>query len=158
MDIGTLMDNLKKYRWGIVVLALGLLLMAIPGQQEEKAAVEPQPPAAQESLQESLSQLLSRLEGAGKVQVLLTESVGTETVYQTDDGLSDDSRKKDTVLITGADRAQTGLVRQINPPQYLGAVVLSQGADSAKVRLSIVEAVKSATGLGSDRITVLKMK
>ena len=55
-------------------------------------------------------------------------------------------------------RKQTGLVQQVNPPTYLGAVIVCQGADSASVRLAIVEAVGSVTGLSTDKITVLKMK
>lgn len=39
-----------------------------------------------------------------------------------------------------------------------GAVILCQGADAAEVRLHIVEAVSAFTGLGSNRILVLKMK
>jgi len=41
---------------------------------------------------------------------------------------------------------------------YRGAVVVCQGGDNASVRLAVVEAVSNATGLTSDRITVLKMK
>ena len=55
-------------------------------------------------------------------------------------------------------RNETGLIRQIIPPVYRGAVVLCQGAENANIRLQIVEAVKSVTGLSSDHITVLKMK
>lgn len=39
-----------------------------------------------------------------------------------------------------------------------GAAIVCEGADDAKVRLAIVEAVKAYTGLGSDKITVLKME
>jgi len=49
-------------------------------------------------------------------------------------------------------------VQQVNPPTYLGAVIVCQGADSASVRLAIVSAVGSVTGLSTDKITVLKMK
>jgi stage III sporulation protein AG len=43
-------------------------------------------------------------------------------------------------------------------PQYLGAIVVCQGADRSDVRLAIVEAVSALTGLGADKISVLKMK
>ena len=43
-------------------------------------------------------------------------------------------------------------------PVYKGAVVVCEGADHASVKLNIVQAVSSLTGLGSDKITVLKMK
>ena len=65
---------------------------------------------------------------------------------------------EDTVIITGSDRSQQGLICQQIPPQYLGAVIVCQGADKAAVRLALVEAVSDATGLSTDAITVLKMK
>jgi len=40
----------------------------------------------------------------------------------------------------------------------VGAVVVCQGADLAQVRLAVTNAVSSYTGLGCDKITVLKMK
>lgn len=150
----------KKYGIAAAVLLLGLLLMTLPNQEETAA---PEVPAVQEqTLEDSLGDLLSRLEGAGKVEVLLTEAAGAETVFQTDadtsQGEDTQDKRVETVIITGEDRAQTGLVRQVNPPKYLGAVVLCQGGADARVRLQIVEAVMSVTGLRSDRITVLKMK
>jgi hypothetical protein len=39
-----------------------------------------------------------------------------------------------------------------------GVVVVCEGADSPQVRLDVINAVMSYSGLGSDRITVLKMK
>lgn len=41
---------------------------------------------------------------------------------------------------------------------FTGAIVLCQGADHPEVRLKIVEAVAAFTGLGSNRIMVMKMK
>lgn len=39
-----------------------------------------------------------------------------------------------------------------------GAVVVCAGAESARVRLAVINAVSAYTGLGSDKITVMKMK
>lgn len=39
-----------------------------------------------------------------------------------------------------------------------GAVVLCSGADNSAVRLCVTNAVSAYTGLGSDKITVIKMK
>ena len=50
------------------------------------------------------------------------------------------------------------LTREVTYTVYQGAVVACQGADSAQVRLEIVRAVASLTGLGSDKITVIKLK
>lgn len=38
-----------------------------------------------------------------------------------------------------------------------GVVVVCQGADNAKVKLEIINAVSSYTGYSSDKITILKM-
>lgn len=152
----------KKYRYVLIVLAAGLFLMALPTQESPQPQTQPVAEQTEPQLQETLAQLLSHLEGAGKVEVLLTQSKGPQTLYQTDEdstvseGTTDTHRE--TVLVTGTDRGEAGLIRQVNPPTYQGAIVLCQGADKANIRLSIVEAVMSATGLRSDCITVLKMK
>ena len=153
---------LRKYRYVLLILLVGIVLMCLPGGEEpEQERVPPEqtdgmsvPPDPEERLR----QILSQIEGAGKVEVLLTPLAGEETVYQTDEDLSANGDRMETVIITDAQRAQQGLVKQVNPPVYLGAVVVCQGADRATVRLAIVEAVANATGLGADQISVLKMK
>lgn len=150
------LELLKKYRYVLLVILAGILLMNLPEGQAQAPDQIPESTEGETSLtlEESLSRLLSGMEGAGQVQVLLTQARGEEILYQTDS--RDD--QQDTVLIREDGRAETGLIRQRNPPVYLGAVILCQGADSAGVRLAIVEAVMGVTGLSSDKITVLKMK
>ena len=121
----------------------------VPEQEEISLACD---------LEQSLEILLSELAGAGRVRVLLTEQQGAQTVYQTDDVITESEHRKDTVLVTDDHRSESGLIQQVRSPVYRGAVVLCQGAGNAQVRLAVVEAVKCATGLSSDHITVLKMK
>ena len=152
-------ELVKKYRYVLLVVLAGLFLMALPDGKNAKAAPEP---AAEtepsQNLQTDLEEILSQIQGAGRVRVLLTQREGEQTVYQTDEDSTSSGVRSDTVLLSGADRSQTGLVQQINPPVYLGAVIVCQGADSASVRLAIVSAVGSVTGLSADKITVLKLK
>lgn len=151
-------EAFEKYRLFVLLLLAGVLLLSFPGKQESQSQ-NPEPVETAESdLADDLSRLLSQMEGAGKVRVLLTEAVGAETLYQTDENSSSDALRLETVVVTDAARVQSGLIRQRNPPRYQGAVVLCQGAGSAAVRLAIVEAVADAAGLGYDKITVLKMK
>lgn len=151
---------LKKYRYVLIILLAGILLMVIPTEKTE--AVQPVTQSREQPLQESLAQILSKVSGAGKVEVLLTEATGKETVYQLDESTETRSDSRDirteTVILSGSGREEAGLVRQVRAPTYLGAVIVCQGADSAAVRLAIVEAVKSATGLSANCISVLKMK
>lgn len=131
-------------------------------QEQETTLPATEETVVKETLQDQLSALLSQVSGAGKVKVLLTEATGEKTHYQenTDTSTSEQSQtvQKDTVLVTNSSRDQIGLISQIDPPTYQGAIILCQGADQSTVRLAITEAVANATGLGYNRITVLKMK
>jgi stage III sporulation protein AG len=40
----------------------------------------------------------------------------------------------------------------------MGAIVVCQGGDQPTVRLAILDAVSKVTGLGADKISILKMK
>ncbi len=155
---------LKKYRYAIAVLVLGVILMLLPtgkGRQTQKAEPTPAATVGEESLDSRLEAILSQIQGAGKVRVMLSVAQGEKTVYQTNGdvtGGETGTSRTDTVIITDGQRTQSGLIQQILPPTYLGAIVVCQGADSPAVRLAIVEAVSGITGLGTDRISVLKMK
>lgn len=155
---------LKKYRYALLVLFIGLILMCLPeGDREVDApAIATNTTEPSTTLEQRLEDILSQIEGAGKVKVLLTQQTGERFTYQTDEDTARDtdstSYRSDTVIITDADRAQQGLIQQVDPPIYLGAVVVCQGGDRASVRLAIVEAVTNATGLGADKVSVLKMK
>ena len=156
-------EPMRKYGIAVLVLLAGLFLMLLPSGGE----AQPQPVAEQNQqevpdLQTQLETILSRVEGAGKVKVLLTQSISERTVYQTDDMVDtselSQSVRKEVVILTDPSRGQNGLVQQVIAPVYLGAIVLCQGADRPAVKLAIIEAVANATGLGTHNISVLKMK
>lgn len=160
---GKLKELFGKYKYVLLILALGIILMSLPEKdsqpvQQETVVTQSDPATKAEELEDILSQIA----GVGKVKVLLTEAYGAETVYQTDTDRSSttdsESVRVETVIITDSGREEQGLVRTVTPPVYLGAIIVCQGGDQPSVRLSIVEAVSNVTGIGSDRITVLKMK
>ena len=161
MDIATLRHKatewIGKYKFVILILLVGIGLMLIPSGTKEKEPVSSDTEHAvqQVSLAEELEGILTNIQGAGRVQVMLTVRSGEQTVYQTDTPATD---RQDTVIVTDEDRAQGGLIQQIIAPTYRGAIILCQGADSASVCLAITEAVSKVTGLDSSQISVLKMK
>ena len=166
MDIKTMQGKLTtflgKYKYVLLVLAVGIILMLIPSQREEKTQQETEKPQLQQTdISDRLSEILMKIDGAGKVEVMLTLSQGEQTLYQQNESVSggeSENYDRDTVIITDENRGQSGLIQQVNPPKYQGAIIVCQGADRAGVRLSIIEAVSKVTGLGTDRISVLKMK
>jgi stage III sporulation protein AG len=128
--------------------------MLLPGESTPKQEQPRQIQETEADFATELAEILSKIKGAGKVEVMLTTAQGQETCYQTDSRGEDQS----TVTITDSARNETGLIRQVNPPTYLGAIIVCQGGDDPGVRLAIVESVAKVTGLGADRISVMKMK
>ena len=147
---------IKKYQYVLLVVLIGVFLMLLPQKTDPEKIQSPQEIPAAPDLESELAAILTHISGVGKAEVLLTEASGSNTIYQMDTGQNQSNL--DTVVIMDGNREEAGLVKQILPPVYRGAIVVCQGADSAGVRLSVVEAVKSVTGLSSDCITVLKMK
>lgn len=159
------LSAIKQYRYALLVLAVGLFLMLLPDFKHssmEQNQVVAEQADSEPTLEMRLSQMLSNVDGAGAVQVMLTVTSGEEVVYQTDNNSSyhtdTNTVNESTVIVTDADRNQTGLIRQRIPAVYRGAIVVCQGADNPRVHLAIVEAVSKITGIGSNQISVLKMK
>ena len=155
-----LVKLLNKYKYALLVVCIGLVLMWIPGRGSESVSQsEPIPTVAVKAdMAAEMEEILSTIQGAGTVKVLLSEVRGEKIVYQTDTSGSGECLRVETVILTDSQRGQSGLMQTVLAPQYLGAIVVCQGADRADVRLAIVEAVSALTGLGADKISVLKMK
>lgn len=156
---------IQKYKFIALIIIAGLVLMWLPTGDKETNTIKSDDMtdiSKAISFEEELEETLNQIKGAGKVKVMLTVAQGEETVYQTNNTLSinNDTTKEDmdTVTIADADRNQNGLIKQTNPPIYMGAIIICQGADDPTVRLAITDAVAKITGLKTNSISVLKMK
>lgn len=167
MDIGKWTEKVPKwfhrYRYLIVILLVGLVLLTLPGKEnEEQIQIVQTTNTQQPDTAQQLAQILSQIEGVGKVKVMLTVSEGETVLYHNDENISTgdgtSSVRHETIIINDSDRNQQALVKQVLPPKYLGAVVVCQGASIPTVKWAVVEAVSKATGLGADQISVFEMK
>lgn len=156
--------KLQKYKYVGIVVVIGIVLMLLPNlsSEEKKSDVVPETTEQTISLQQELEQILSQISGAGQVRIMLNEQVGEERIYQYNEDItvsdSSTSTKNSIVTVADADRNENGLIKKINSPIYRGAIVLCQGAENPAVKLAVSEAVSKITGLGLDKIIVLKMK
>lgn len=161
-------EKLKKLRLPALILLIGLALLSLPAerQEAEAAKTQEQPAARQTTLSQELEELLSQVEGAGRVRVMLTVEEGEYTVLQTDlvteqrfsESGGEESRREETVFLDAGSARSEAIPVQICGPVYRGAVVVAEGADRASVRLDLVSAVMRVTGLNADEIAVIKMK
>lgn len=152
----------NKYKYILIILLTGVILLLTPDKQEMIQMDAEEQIQTNVDLQEALTDILKKVEGAGDVAVLLTEKRGEEILYQVDEdhtsGANTDTVTRKTLIVSDESRADRGLIRQINPPILQGAVIVCQGANDPKVKLAVVDAVMQATGLPSSKICVLKMK
>ena len=167
------MDKYKKLfknKYVLLLIAAGLVLMLLSkgdsGDEKNTAVSElTETGFSVEELEERIANALSKIEGAGKVRVVLTVRSSTEQVIAADtessEKLNGDEIESEnsvqTVIIDAGDGESPVTLKYIYP-EFQGALIIAQGADSTSVRLALTEAVASLTGIGTDRITVTKMQ
>lgn len=173
MDINAwkeqLLTRLGKYRYVLLVILAGVVLLLLPLAGEKR---ETQPPAAVQSsvvdsfdtgaMERRLEDALSQVEGAGRVTVVLSVQAGPRQIWardsRTEERAEERSREESTVVLSrGSGMEETVPVQQISP-QFRGALVVCSGGGDPAVRLSLVEAVSALTGLGSDKISICRGK
>ncbi len=154
---------IKKYKYVALVLLLGVGLLLIPSGESEAPVTETENTDEKyiQQVQTQLCEMLGQIEGAGKVRLMLTPKYSSRTEYHTDvqtDREADSvSEERKTVILSTGSAYDKAAVSAVCYPQFLGALVICQGADDPAVKLDILNAVSALTGLGTDRITVVKM-
>lgn len=160
-----LLKFLGQYKFVLIVIAAGIVLLMLPGgtEQANSSSTENRMNGEEsfsvEELENRLSEVLSKVDGAGRVSVVLTVQTGMERVLATDTTASqtEDEREleEQTVIISTNGGEEAVLVKQ-RYPTFQGALVVCEGGDDPNVRLQLTQAVAVLTGLGADRITVCK--
>lgn len=143
-------QKLKDFRYPLLILLSGILLLMIPGKTSAEPEPEPVPELSAESEQQRLETILEQIDGVGAASVLLSYRTSSETEY-----LSDEDG---TVILSAGSGTQTAVVRRTIQPAYQGAVVVCSGGGDAAVKLRVVEAVSKFTGLGAGAISVFPLR
>ena len=156
---------LRSYKYVLLVAAAGILCLLWPSRSSQEAAV---PSAAEtmdlERVQAEMEEILGTIQGVGQLRLMLTVDAGAQRELAGDTSLSysgsttapeEYSRSAQTVVVSGGGEEAVVVTREIYP-QFRGALVVCQGADDPAVRLAVIEAISALTGLGSDRVCVIR--
>lgn len=153
---------LGRYQTIILVLAAGVALMLLPtgGQKDEPQLQEQSAGAVDgfdlEDFESRLSDALSRIDGAGETQVVLTLKSGSRKILAQDVERDGERTVTSAVTVGKGSSAQEVVQLQTLSPQFQGALVVCPGGNDPEVRLRLMQAVAALTGLGSDKISICK--
>ena len=127
-----------------------------------------------DKLENKLKNILSKIDGVGNVEVLITynetsqiqpvynEESTEENTEETDSAggtrkiTQTDTRKE--VVYEEQDGTQTLVIQSTTSPKIEGAIITADGANNSTVKTNIIQAVEAATGLATHKIQVFAMK
>ena len=126
-----------------------------------------------QQLESDLTDLLSSVNGAGDVKVMITLESGEENVYawqekssldeqtvsaDTSNQMSQHTLYENEIVMIDSGNEKKALIEKVLQPAVQGVVVVCKGADDIKVVSDITNAVSVALNMPSNRICVIKMQ
>lgn len=158
----------KKMRSNILLaLLLGILLLAAGRSFSDSKEEElPQTVAATETADRAterrMAEILSKIQGAGQVDVMLTYRQTEEKTIahnETREENGETLRTEQTaILLEDGDGATQPLVLTETGPVVEGVVIAAQGADSPAVAAALNQAAQALLDVPAHKVAVLKMK
>lgn len=180
IDFKSFLKSEKGVKILVVVGIIGIALIVFSDllfQKDEKAASSAQTisdgissGAYAENLEKKLSGILSNIEGAGKVEVMITLVNGTENIYayeeekssesekETDENSQKESRQSETkqeVVLIESGSTKSPLIKTQMEPVIKGVIVSCQGASRASVKEMVINAVTTALDIPVTKVCVV---
>ena len=126
------------------------------------------------NLEEKLKNILSKINGVGNVEVLITYQETSELIAMYNENVKESSTEEtdtsggkrviqevDTskdIVYQEESGKKMPITQKVVMPKMEGAIIIAEGANDSNVRANIIQAVKAATGLLSHKIQVFEMK
>ena len=125
------------------------------------------------STEQRVRNILTNIEGVGKAEVMVTVEGGVEYEYASEANSSNDysydtdgtgketTQKKDTrdekyLIVNDQSGGEKPIILKRAEPQILGIIVVCDGGGEPRIRLTIMEAMKTAFDIPTNRVYVAK--
>ena len=162
----------KKMRSNVLLaLMLGILLLAAGRSfsfSEKDTAALPQKESQQmmfsadRETENRMVEILSKVDGAGQVDVMLTYCQTEEKTIARNEAREEDGTKLRTeqtaILLEDGDGATQPLILTESSPVVEGVVIAAQGADDPAVCAALNQAAQALLDVPAHKVAVLKMK
>ncbi len=160
----------------IIIIIIAILVLAFGSFGSESKQPQKDIPEIQNTLQieeyiseneRRLEEMLTAVQGAGRVKAMITVSELSEKVVATDkksdtkqeaekENTKRDVSQETTTVIYGSGTDEKPFVIKEKLPVPSGVVIAATGAGDESVRLELYEAVKALYGLSGHRIKITK--
>ncbi len=170
-------ENRKMRNNALLALMAGILLLVAGNSlfpSEKKAHAEESEEShsnkKEADLEQRMAQILSRIEGAGNVEVMLTFSMAEQKVVAQEEK-REESRGEESGRVSESIRTETSVVMledgrgSFSPlvlseasPKVEGVVIVAEGGGNPAVCASLNSAAQALLDVPAHKIAVLKMK
>lgn len=116
-----------------------------------------------------LTSVISKIEGVGQVEVVVTLETGVQYVYATnnksasdgtykseDEYSTRDSNESSLIIIDGQNGKEPVVLKRIEPT-IQGVVVVCEGADNVYVKQAVLNTVTTLCGVTANRVSIAKL-
>lgn len=138
----------------LIVVALGIVAIFIFASTKDGKSQPTSVNSYVSDIENKLESCLSKVKGAGKVEVIVSVSGGMENVLATKNELSSGGKVVESPLIVNG----KAVVVKEKYPEISGVIIVSQGANNLAVRMDILDAATCFLNIPSERIQILSMK
>ncbi len=184
-QVNKLLNNkkIKGKETMIVLMLIGavIAIMVIPTKEKEEKiitrtesdmemGVEYKGENYEEELEERLEEILSQMEGVGKVQVMITLQSSAKEVVEKDYSTQENREnvsldetnqssisKEENTVYSETDEGSVPYVVQEIYPKVEGVLVVAEGGDNSYVNIAIVEAIQALFDVDIHKIKIVKM-
>lgn len=159
------LKSIKNYEIIISLIIICIVLLIYfsvngDGKKEEKVT-ESVNISLTDGLEERVGNVLSKIEGVGEVDVLITFSSSAEQVtantqnsHSTTTSNQNNSTTTSTTTSSPIISNQNVIVLQEKMPEIIGVIVVAEGADNPKVKINILSAVSTALDIDKNSIQI----
>lgn len=158
--------QLGKYKYVALLIGAGIVFLLFPTSSSNAIDLQSSSSVEEEfavsELEERLESILSQIDGAGQVKVMLTVKSGMKRVFAQDGRVEQANgllqKESETVVISSGAGTQEAVLMQQIYPEFQGVLIVAEGGGDPFVKLNLTQAMTALTGLGADKISVCKGK
>ncbi len=160
ISIANFLQQIKSKKWleKAVVCLVGIIIVVLlfSSNKSTKNKVKTDAFSTNEyvtTLESRLSKTLSEIDGAGKVEVMITVSSGMQTIHETETTITGNGQNATTtkkpVIVSGKP-----VVIAEKYPEIVGVVIVSPGASQLRIKMQLSLAVSTALGIPENKIQI----